>query len=622
MQKTFLNLSPIKWLFVVLIFSQFNNSAIAQVTFTESFDGTTFLPTGWTSVGSTTLWSRRTSGTFPTAAPRTGAGMARFAARGAAAKTIQTIASPSFDLSNRKSNTPKVSLWIFRDNGSTLGDSLSLYINTSASLTSAVFIGTIARYSKLKMPDTVFINAWYQYTFSVPSVFNTTTNYILFKAIGEAGFNIHIDDVQWDEYANQCTGVPTPGTISATSSLLCGGTGTSTLSLNGQTTGFAGLSFQWKSSSSASGPYTNFGTNVTSISTGVITATRFYKCIATCSYSSQSDSTSVKSIIVTSSPNPIISIFPTTANYCQGSFVPVTLKATSATSKTYAWLPITGLNRSDTNEVNSSPAISTLYTVTGTDSIGCKGSANVTVSLRQPPIVTITATDSIMCIGDSVRLSATVGNGNTYLWSPTGQTVNQIFAKPLIKSNYSVTVRNTFGCATTVSKNLFVINKPVAKFSYSIIGRKVNFYDSSLNGTSNEWDFGDGNGSKKQNPVYIFVDDGDYVVQYIVYSPPCKSDTNTKIITIKTSGIKKVGFNNSISIFPNPAKNSVKISLSNTGLHELVIYNSIGKKVLSKSFIGNTETIDLTTLVAGIYNVTINNIGIVYNIRLIKVDYN
>ncbi len=618
MKKTLLNLIVIH---LFLLTGLFNDSANGQVTNSESFDGINFLPAGWSSVGTSTLWSRRIVGTFPTCNNHSGAGMARFAARGVAAKTTQTIASPVFDLTYRGANTPKVSLWLYRDNGSTMGDSLSLYVNTSASLTSAVWIGTIARYSKLKMPDTVAANGWYQYTFNVPASFSSSTNYILFKGISEAGYNIHIDDVAWDEYPKLCTGTPTPGTITATNSIFCAGTGITQLTLNGQTTGFAGLLFQWKWSTSATGPFTNFGTNVTSISTGNITTTRYYKCVATCSYSSKSDSTPVKSIVVNANAYPLINVIPSTANYCQGSSVPAALKATSNTAKTFLWSPATGLNRTDISDVLASPAITTVYTVIGTDSIGCSSSVNVTVTLRQSPNVTLTATDSIMCNGDSVRLTATAGGaGNTFLWVPTGETTNIIFANPTLKTLYSVTVKNTFGCATTVSKNLFVIQKPIAKFGYKITGHKVNFYDSSTNATSLEWDFGDGNGSKTKNPVYIFVNDGNYSVKLIINNAPCKSDTLIKTIKITSTGIKEAYVSNGISIYPNPVKNLVKISIRENSNSGLVIYTILGEKVYSKTIAGNLETLDITELSSGIYNLVILNKGVVSNFRLVKVE--
>ncbi len=595
-----------KLMVLLLLIFQGQFSVYGQIVYTESFDGANFLPPGWTSVGTTNLWTRRTTGTFPTCNNHSGAGMMRYGARGVAAKTIQTIASPVFDLSNKGANAPKISFWIYRDNGSTLGDSLSIYVNTSASLNSARWIGTIARYSKLKMPDTVAVNGWYNYTFIIPSSFSSSSNYFLLKGIGEAGFNIHVDDVQWEGFPNLCTGQPTAGTISAASSVLCNGGGTTVLSLNGQTTGFAGLSFQWKYSTSASGPFIPLGGNVSTLNTGVITTSTFYKCVASCSYSSQSDSTILKLIKVNSSPNPTVSINPNTANYCQGSKVGVALQASSGTAKIFSWTPVLGLNRSDTSYVSASPNITTNYLVSATDSLGCIGLANVTVTLRQPPFVTLTATDSFLCIGDSVKLTATAGGGgNTYLWTPNGQTVNAIFAKPITNSNYMVTVKNTFGCATSVSKNLSVAKKPKALFGIKQTGRKVNFFDSSSNGLVYEWDFGDGNGSKKSNPTYVFANDGTYTVTLIVNNLPCKSDTFTKVLTVAFVKIQAIHATRDISIVPNPVKNSFTVTSVPNSKPYLTIMNNIGEIVFETQMNTNAQTIDMSVFDNGIYNLTL-----------------
>ena len=56
------------------------NKLNAQVTNVESFEGTTFVPTGWTNlnVSGTNTWTRVTAGTSPTQTPHTGVGEAKF----------------------------------------------------------------------------------------------------------------------------------------------------------------------------------------------------------------------------------------------------------------------------------------------------------------------------------------------------------------------------------------------------------------------------------------------------------------------------------------------------------------------------------------------------------------
>ncbi len=610
----------IKLALLMLLMFNVQFTVYGQIAYSESFDGANFLPPGWTSVGTTNLWTRRTTGTFPTCNNHSGAGMLRYGARGAAAKTIQTIASPVFDLSNKGANAPKISLWIYRDNGSTLGDSLSVYVNTSATLNAAKCIGTIARYSKLKMPDTVAVNGWYNYTFIIPSSFSSSTNYFLLKGIGEAGYNIHIDDIQWEGFPNLCSGQPAAGTISATNSIICNGGGATILSLSGQTTGFAGITFQWKSSTSATGPFNNFGGNVSTISTGAISASTFYKCVASCSYSGQSDSSAVKLIKVNPNPNPVVTVNPNTANYCQGSKVGVALQANSTTAKTYTWSPSLGLNRSDTSLVTASPNITTNYVVSGTDSVGCTGAMNVTVTLRQPPFVSITVIDTNLCVGDSMRITATAGGGgNTFLWAPNGETLNFIYAKPNVSTDYSVTVKNTFGCSTVQSKKMRVAQKPKANFSYKINGRKLNFFDSSINTLNYEWEFGDGNGSKKSNPTYVFAEDGTYYVTLIVNNSPCDADTLTKLLTVSLANINLINPNACISFGPNPVENKLSIhSVSNTKPY-LTLINMLGEIVYQAQMTSNTETIEMYSLKAGVYYLTAQNNESKSVFKLIKI---
>ncbi|MCX6317837.1 MAG: T9SS type A sorting domain-containing protein [Bacteroidetes bacterium] len=78
-----------------------------------------------------------------------------------------------------------------------------------------------------------------------------------------------------------CTGVPSPGSISGPAGTICAGTNV-TLTLGGFTTGVTGISFQWKSSPTAGGPYTNIAGATNSTFTGPAGPNRFYVCTVTC----------------------------------------------------------------------------------------------------------------------------------------------------------------------------------------------------------------------------------------------------------------------------------------------------------------------------------------------------
>jgi len=84
--------------------------------------------------------------------------------------------------------------------------------------------------------------------------------------------------------APACTGTPTAGTISGPASI-CSGMDFN-LSLTGFTSGVSGLTFQWQSSTSMTGTYTNINGETESTYTASQTAAMYYKCVVTCSGSS------------------------------------------------------------------------------------------------------------------------------------------------------------------------------------------------------------------------------------------------------------------------------------------------------------------------------------------------
>ena len=190
----------------------------AQTTVNESFDATTFPPTGWAYVGTSAWWSRVTSGTNgnnpSVTGPHSGAGMARWDGYdNSTVGTIETLSTPVIDWSGRGANTPTFSLWLYRYNGGQYDpapDSIGIYVNTTKSLTGAKFLCYIPRYRTYspKVGTGVTFtgtsnpvsNSWNQYSVTIPANFNTTTNYVMLKGYNGYGYNIFIDDVQWIAY--------------------------------------------------------------------------------------------------------------------------------------------------------------------------------------------------------------------------------------------------------------------------------------------------------------------------------------------------------------------------------------------------------------------------------------
>lgn len=95
--------------------------------------------------------------------------------------------------------------------------------------------------------------------------------------------DFHVDDFQV-EAAPACTGTPTPGNTIASSSTLCSGaTTTVDLSLQTATTGL-GVTYQWQSSATQTGTYTNISgaPSAPTYTATVSTGTTWFRCVVTC----------------------------------------------------------------------------------------------------------------------------------------------------------------------------------------------------------------------------------------------------------------------------------------------------------------------------------------------------
>ncbi len=249
----------------------------AQNLLTESFDGATFAPTGWTNLltSGTNTWTRVTAGTSPTQATHSGAAEAKFNCFSSPGTGVRSLVTPVLNFT--PSGTKQVSFWMYRDNGyNTTADKMDVLVNTSASLTGATLLGTVNR--AIGLAPTVGANGWYQYTYTVTG-FSTATNYVFFRATGAYGNNIYIDDISVD-ILNPCTGTPAPGNTLSSANPACSGVNF-TLSLQTATTG-TGVTYQWQSSADGT-TWANVASATSSTLVTNTTSAKYYHCLVTCS---------------------------------------------------------------------------------------------------------------------------------------------------------------------------------------------------------------------------------------------------------------------------------------------------------------------------------------------------
>jgi len=166
---------------------------------------------------------------------------------------------------------------------------------------------------------------------------------------------------------------------------------------------------------------------------------------------------------------------------------------------------------------------------------------------------------------------------------------------------------------------IFKPTAPEAMFNFTIddSGQVVTFTDESLNQPKNWlWQFGDGNSSTLQNPVYEYETAGNYEV--------CLTATNTygENITCQTITITIIdaivdNFISSVSVYPQPARDFLYVNHAQPQPVDYVLIDLAGKAILA----GETnKKIELSDVDNGVYliQLTFNSAQVVYKKLLVE----
>ncbi|MBK8951294.1 MAG: T9SS type A sorting domain-containing protein [Chitinophagaceae bacterium] len=132
---------------------------------------------------------------------------------------------------------------------------------------------------------------------------------------GSGNSNFTVDDVSLDVVCSPCTGTPTAGTITGPATPVCAGSPVA-LALSGATSG-TGITYQWKSSATAGGPYTNIVGATSATYNFSASATAYYICTVTCTASASSADTPEFTVNVSSPVHSGVSATPN--SMCSGS---------------------------------------------------------------------------------------------------------------------------------------------------------------------------------------------------------------------------------------------------------------------------------------------------------------
>lgn len=195
---------------LISVFLFINSSKSQTSLLFEGFETVLMPPSGWfgqnlSGPSAPGTWSRVNTGSAPAQLPHSGIAEAKFNSFIYLSGTSGELVTPVLNFTASALYT--VNFWMYRDGGNG-NDYVEIYVNTTQTSVGGTLIGTVKR--NMNLAPAVPVKGWYQYSFTIPSTFNTATNYVSIKAVSGFGFNIFIDDV--NIYQNT---LAVPGCVSA-----------------------------------------------------------------------------------------------------------------------------------------------------------------------------------------------------------------------------------------------------------------------------------------------------------------------------------------------------------------------------------------------------------------------
>lgn len=160
-------------------------------------------------------------------------------------------------------------------------------------------------------------------------------------------------------------------------------------------------------------------------------------------------------------PFGTFTVTPSSPTICIGNSV--TLNTTPLPS--YSWTPIAALSCSNCGNPVANPTATTIYTVIGTNSIGCKKPITATVNVVPLPSLTVSPLN--VCQGSTNTITAS--GASSYTWQPIGVISPSIVATTTAITLYTLTGISSFGCTNTIITAINPVPQPTITAISAII---------------------------------------------------------------------------------------------------------------------------------------------------------
>ncbi len=150
-----------------------------------------------------------------------------------------------------------------------------------------------------------------------------------------------------------------------------------------------------------------------------------------------------KTITIFTGTNPNVNVFTTNSVTCANA-IPQTVTLTATGVPSYSWS--TGATTSTTAV---SPSVTSTYSVTGTNVLGCNTITMITVTVNPLPTVNVITSNPVICsLPIQQTATLTASGASTYSWS-TGATMAVVAVSPGATTTYTVIGTDAFGCSNS-----------------------------------------------------------------------------------------------------------------------------------------------------------------------------